>query len=161
MLITFIDFYTGIAGLLSVLVTITLANWIGLNKFKIQEGYYGFNSLLVGLGIGVYFQPGGLLFFIILLAGVLTLLISVALEGVIGKYALPYLSIPFVLSLWALTLASREFSALGLNERGIYTLNDLYIIGGNLLVQMYEWWNNIALPFSIRAYFLSLGAIFF
>ena len=161
MLITFIDFYTGIAGLLSVLVTITLANWIGLNKFKIQEGYYGFNSLLVGLGIGVYFQPGGLLFFIVLLAGVLTLLISVALEGVIGKYALPYLSIPFVLSLWALTLASREFSALGLNERGIYTLNDLYIIGGNLLVQMYEWWNNIALPFSIRAYFLSLGAIFF
>jgi len=83
------------------------------------------------------------------------------LKAFIGKYALPYLSIPFVLSLWALTLASREFSALGLNERGIYTLNDLYIIGGNLLVQMYEWWNNIALPFSIKAYFLSLGAIFF
>jgi urea transporter len=148
-------------GLFAVLVTNTIAYWFGFDKFKIQQGYYGFNSLLVGLGLGIYFHPGLLLILIVLLAGVLTLFFSVTMEGVIGKYALPYLSIPFIFSLWALTLASREFMELGLNERGIYTLNDLYIIGGGPLVKVYEWWNNIPISSFIRSYFLSLGAILF
>ena len=161
LLVTFIDFYTGAFGLFAVLVTNGIAYWFGFDKFKIRQGYYGFNSLLVGLGLGIYFQPGPLLLLIVLLAGVLTLFFSVSMEGVIGKYALPYLSIPFILALWALTLASREFMELGLNERGIYTLNDLYIIGGGPLVKLYEWWNNVPIPSPIRSYFLSLGAILF
>ncbi|MDY0199551.1 MAG: urea transporter [Tenuifilaceae bacterium] len=161
LLATFVDFYTGAFGLFAVVVTNLIAYWLGLNKYKITEGFFGFNSLLVGLGLGIYFQPGPLLLLIVFLAAILTLFISVSLEGVIGKYALPYLSIPFVISLWLLTLASREFMELGLNERGIYTLNDLYIIGGGPLVKLYEWWNNIPLPSSIRSYFLSLGAILF
>lgn len=160
-LATFVDFYTGAFGLFAVVVTNLIAYWLGLNKYKITEGFFGFNSLLVGLGLGIYFQPGALLLLIVFLAAILTLFISVSLEGMIGKYALPYLSIPFVISLWILTLASREFMKLGLNERGIYTLNDLYIIGGGSLVKLYEWWNNIPLPSSIRSYFLSLGAILF
>ena len=160
-LVTFIDVYTGLFGLFSVLVTNAMAYWIGFDKFKIRQGYYGFNSLLVGLGLGIYFQPGALLMFIVLLAVLLTLFISVSMEGVIGKYALPYLSIPFVISLWILTLASREFQTLGLNERGIYTMNDLYLIGGNSLVNIYNWWNAVPILVSVKVYFLSLGAIFF
>ncbi len=161
MLITFVDFYTGLFGLMAVLITTGMAHWMGFDKFKIKQGYYGFNSLLTGLGIGIFFQPGWLLVLIIILAAVLTLFISVAFEGIIGKYALPYLSLPFVFALWAVMLASREFQALGLNERGIYTLNELYLLGGHNLVKLYEWWGNIPFPSSVRSYFLSLGAIFF
>lgn len=161
LLATFVDFYTGAFGLFAVAVTNTFAYLLGLDKFKVTQGYFGFNSLLVGLGLGIYFQPGILLLLIVFLSAILTLFISVSMEGIIGKYALPYLSIPFVISLWALTLASREFMALGLNERGIYTLNDLYILGGGSLVKVYEWWNGIPFPTSIRSYFLSLGAILF
>jgi len=160
-LVTFVDFYAGLFGLIAVLTTTLLARYLGFHPFKVRQGYYGFNSLLVGLGLGIFFQPGPLLIFIVVLASILTLFISVSCEGIIGKYALPYLSLPFVLSMWILTLASREFQALGLNERGIYTLNDLYIVGGNSLVQMYDWWNKLAIHPSIRAYFLSLGAILF
>ena len=159
--ITFFDFFTGAFGLLAILITNALAYWIGFDKYKIRQGFYGFNSLLVGLGLGIYFEPGPLLILIIILAGAFTLFLSVTMEGVIGKYALPYLSLPFVIALWALTLASREFMELGLSERGIYTLNDLYIIGGGPLVKTYEWFNSIPLPSSIRSYFLSLGAILF
>ncbi len=161
MAITFVDFYTGLYGLLAIIITTAMARWIGFDNFKIRQGYYGFNALLVGLGIGIYFQPGLLLLLIVVLAAVLSLFIAVALEGVIGKYALPYLSLPFVFALWAIMLASREFQALGLNERGIYTLNELYIVGGHTLVKMYDWWGNIPFPSSLRSYFLSLGAIFF
>ncbi len=160
-LVTFIDFFAGISGLFSVLVTSSAAYWLGFDKERINKGIYGFNSLLVGLGLGIYFSPGILLFFILFIAALFTLFISVSLEGVIGKYALPYLSVSFILSIWIVTLATQEFTALGISERGIYSLNDLYIIGGNTLVKMYEWGNNIALPHSLKTYFISLGAIFF
>jgi len=159
--ITFIDFYTGVYGLISVIITNIMSIWLGFDRSKTQHGYFGFNSLLVGLGLGVYFTPGFLLLFIVLLASVLTLFVAVSLEGVVGKYLLPYLSIPFLISIWILTIASREFQSLGLNERGIYTLNDLYVIGGSRLVNIYEWWNSLPMPSSIRTYLLSLGAIFF
>jgi urea transporter/murein DD-endopeptidase MepM/ murein hydrolase activator NlpD len=159
--VTFVDFYTGLFGLTAVVVTTAMARWIGFDSYRVSQGYYGFNSLLVGLGMGIYFQPGGLLLMMVVLAGVLTLFMAVAMEGIIGKYQLPHLSLPFVFSLWAIMLASREFQALGLNERGIYTLNELYLLGGHSLVRLYEWWGGLPLPASLRTYFLSLGAIFF
>ena len=108
---------------------------LGFDKKTISKGVFGFNSLLVGLGLGIYFEPGIQLLLIILLGAILTLLISVSLQGVIGKYALPYLSIPFLLSIWIMTLATKEFATLGISERGIYTFNDLYTIGGDPLVR--------------------------
>ena len=159
--VSFIDFYAGLFGLISVLFTNSVAFIFGLDPQKIQKGYYGFNSLLVGLGLGIQFEPALILLFIVLLASVLTLFISVTLEGVIGKYYLPHLSLPFVFALWMMVLSTREFDALNLNERWIYTLNDLYIIGGSSLVSVYEWWNQLAFPSPIKSYFLSLGAILF
>ena len=161
LIITFIDLFTGICGLLSVLVTVSLGYIIGLDKLKTSQGIYGFNSLLVGLGLGVYYDISLQLVFILILAALLTLFIAVSLEGIIGKYALPYLSIPFIFSLWMVSLAASQFEALGISQRGIYTLNDLYIVGGNSLVRIYEWWNSISIPESLHVYFVSLGAIFF
>ncbi len=79
LVITFVDFYTGLFGLVAVLVTTAMAHWIGFEKFRISQGYYGFNSLLVGLGMGIYFEPGLLLILMVVLAGVFTLFLSVSL----------------------------------------------------------------------------------
>lgn len=161
LLLTFVDFYVGLYGLISVSTALLTAYFIGLNEFNIRQGYYGFNSLLVGVGLAIYFQPGPLLLFLIIISGVLTLFVSLAFEGILGKYGLPFLSLPFISVFWLLRLASRQFEALGLSERGIYVLNELYLLGGNKLVQMYEWWNQVPFPSSLKTYFLSLGAIFF
>jgi urea transporter len=161
MVITFFDLYAGLLGLLSVLITNLGGFLLGFDKKIISKGIFGFNSLLVGLGLGVYFEPDLYLILVILMGAILTLLIAVSLQGVIGKYALPYLSIPFLISIWVLTLSTKEFDALGISERGIYTFNDLYTIGGDPLVRVYEWWNDLHLPKSLRVYFISLGAILF
>ncbi|MFO7669194.1 MAG: urea transporter [Bacteroidales bacterium] len=161
LVVTFFDLYAGLFGLLSVLVTNLAGFLLGFDKKTISRGVFGFNSLLVGLGLGIYFEPGYHLLLIIIMGAILTLLISVTLQGVIGKYALPYLSIPFLISIWIMTLATREFESLGISERGIYTFNDLYTIGGDPLVRIYEWWNRLHLPRSLRVYFISLGAILF
>lgn len=160
-LVTFFDLYAGLLGFLAVITTNLTGFLLGFDKKIISKGVFGFNSLLVGLGLGVYFKPDLLLIVVIILSAILTLLIATTLQGVIGKYALPFLSIPFLLSIWIMTLATRDFTALGISERGIYTFNDLYTIGGGTLVRLYEWWNQIQIPRSVRIYLISLGAILF
>jgi urea transporter len=161
MVVTFFDLYAGLLGFLSVFTTNLTGFLLGFDRKTISKGVFGFNSLLVGLGLGIYYQPSLHLFLVIVVGAILTLLIAVSLQGVIGKYALPYLSVPFLISIWILTLATKEFAALGISERGIYTFNDLYTIGGDRLVRIYERWNDLQLPRSLRVYFISLGAILF
>ncbi len=160
-IVTFFDIYAGISGIIAVTVTNTIAYLVGFNRFNIRSGYYGFNSLLVGLGLGVYYEPNLQFFMLLFFAALLTLFLTIVLEGVIGKYGLPFLSISFLISLWLITLASREFKALTISERGIYTFNEMYLLGGIGLLHIYEWFNNLNLPEYIVLYFRSLGAIFF
>jgi len=160
-IVSFLDFWAGTYGLLSVLTANIVSYILGYNKLSVKKGLYGFNALLVGLGTGIIFQPSIELTLIVIFAAVLTLFLTLALEGVLAKYALPYLSIPFLLGIWAVILATKDFTALGLSERSIYTYNELYALGGKNLVNLYDWFNNIQGFESFKIYFLSLGAIFF
>lgn len=159
--VSFLDIWAGASGLLAVLTANIIAYALGFNKFFIKKGIYGFNALLVGLGTGLSFIPSTETFIVVFFASILTLFITIALQGILTKYALPFLSIPFLLGIWAVILSTKDFSALGLSERGIYTYNELYALGGNNLVNIYEWLSNINIHESLKIYFLSLGAIFF
>ncbi len=161
LLVSFIDVYAGLAGLISVFTSNILAKILGFNRINILKGAYGFNSLLVGLGIGLTYTPGLETLIVVIIASITTLLITIALEGILGKYYLPFLSIPFILGIWIILLAGRDLSALGLSQRGIYTTNEIYQLGGRKLTDFYIWIQNFDKPFFIKTYFLSLGAIFF
>jgi len=160
-IVSFFDIFAGISGLIAVIVSNTVAYLVGFNRFNIKSGYYGFNSLLVGLGLGVFYQPGFEFFALLLFVSLFTLFVTIMLEGVIGKYGLPYLSISFLIGIWVIILASREFTSLTISDRGIYNLNEMYMLGGFTMVKIYEWFNNLNLHESITIYFRSLGAIFF
>ena len=160
-LVTFLDVYAGISGVLAVTFSNTIAYLIGFNRSNIRAGYYGFNSLLVGLGLGVSYQPNYEFFIVLLFASLLTLFVTIMLEGVIGKYGLPFLSISFLIVFWMVTLATREFTALKISERGIFTYNEMHLLGGMTMVKIYKWFNELQLHNSIVIYFRSLGAILF
>ena len=89
------------------------------------------------------------------------LFISIAFEGIFTKYGLPYLSIPFLLALWIVILASRQLQALEVESGDIFWINRAYEYGGTTLVSWYENFNDLGLSESWRVYFKSLGAIFF
>ncbi|MBU2650349.1 MAG: urea transporter [Bacteroidetes bacterium] len=161
LVVTLFDINAGLAGLISVVISNLAAFFMGFNRFNIKAGYYGFNSLLVGLGLGVFYQPGVEFYLILAFTAMFTLFITLMMEGVIGKYGLPYLSIPFLISLWMVTLAARSVTSLEISEGGIFSLNEMYAIGGINLVKIYEWFNNLNIPQSWVIYFRSLGAIFF
>ncbi len=160
-LVSFFNPWAGLFGLLSVVFVNTLAFFLNFNNASIQKGLYGFNALLTGLGAGIIFEPNLTLFIIVLSIALLTLFFSISLQGVLGKYGLPFLSIPFILGMWLLILSTDELRNLNLTERGIYIYNELFQQGGLWRVKLYENLNNLDHLTSIKTYFISLSAIIF
>lgn len=161
LIVSLIDFRAGTAGAIAVLVSNLTARSLGFSNWFIRKGFYGYNSLLVGLGFGLAFQSGLTFYILLIVAAMLTFLFTVAIQGVFYKYGLPFLSVPFLMGIWLVMMASSEFSALGLSTRGVYVHNELFAIGGNWLIDGVEWFNQfIRNPF-IRTYLFSMGAIFF
>lgn len=161
LIVTFFDPVAGLSGLVAVLTANITAEIMGFSRFNIRSGFYGFNALLVGLGIGLYYQLTPVLVILVVFASLLTLLVTVAMEGVIGKYALPYLTLPFLFSFWMVTLAARYYTELNISERGIFEINELYSLGGRFMVSVNEWFGSLPLPPSVVTYFKSLSAIIF
>jgi urea transporter/murein DD-endopeptidase MepM/ murein hydrolase activator NlpD len=159
--VSFIDLNAGVSGLIAVMVSNILAYLIGFNTRSIRAGNYGFNSLLTGLGIGIFYQPGTEYFALLIFVSLLTLFLTSAMDGFFRKYALPFMSVPFLISIWVVTLASRHFTHLEVSERGLYMMNEMYSLGKLQMVEAYNWFNNIGIPPSLVLYFRSLGAIFF
>ncbi len=160
-LLTFMDPLAGLAGLFSVLVANGLAFGLGLNLAMVRQGAFGFNALLVGLGLGAYYHTNLPLYILLAVAALITFFVTVLLHGILAKYKLPYISLPFVLALWAIMLASRAFESLGISQRGLYLLNELYAVGDHALVNTYAYLQGLAIPLVIKTYLRSLGAILF
>ena len=160
-LITFFNFFAGLSGLIAVLTSILIANVMGFDKLQIKKGLFSFNALLTGIGMGTFFDPGTVYFSLLLLASLLTLILSVTLSGWLGKYGLPHLSIPFVISFWFIVLPSSLFENLGLTQRNVYWINEMYTIGGNHLLNFFQTVDNLSINNSLDIYLRSMSSIVF
>jgi urea transporter len=145
----------------AVLIANLLAWLLGYNKYFLVSGLYGFNALLVGLGVGLFYQPSPELFLLIAVAAVTSFFLTLVFQGVLGKYGLPFLSVPFLVTIWIVALSRGDLNALHISERGIFTYNELYSLGGQTFVNLYDFLENSISSSFIKIYFHSLGAIFF
>ncbi len=159
--ISFFDYGAGIGGLIAVAIANLLAHYLGYNAYFLKSGIYGFNSLLVGLGVGLIFQPSPELYMLVAIAAITCFFLTIVFQGVLGKYGLPFLSIPFLVTIWIVSLSAGQLTTLNISERGIYTYNELFGLGGHTMVGLYNWLENLVGSSFIRIYFYSLGAIFF
>ena len=161
LVVTFLNFYAGLSGLIATLAAVTIANSMGFDKIQLRKGLYSFNSLLLGLGMGTFFDPGLVYFGLLLLAVLLTLILSVTLGGWLGKQGLPHLSIPFVIGFWLIVLPSSTFVNLGLTQRNIYWINEAYSVGGSHLVNFLQSIEGLSFNKLADTYLRSLSSIFF
>ncbi|MEI6059242.1 MAG: urea transporter [Bacteroidota bacterium] len=161
LLISFFNFFAGLSGLIAVLLTVLLANSMGFDKIQLKKGLYSFNALLTGIGMGTFFDPGYVFFSLLLLAALLTLILSVTLGGWLGKYGLPFLSLPFVITYWFIVLPSSQFENLGLTARNIYWINEMYSIGGNSMLNFFQTIESLPIHKMLDIYLRSMSSIFF
>ena len=159
--VTFFNFYAGLSGLLAILISVGLAKSMHLDDDAIKKGIYSFNALLTGLGMGTFFDPGIVFFGLLIVVTIFCLLISVSLGGWLYKYNLPHLSIPFVISFWFLLLPASHFENLGLTQRNIYWLNEMYAMGGTHLIAIFQSIDTLPLNKMVDIYLRSLSSVLF
>lgn len=159
--VSFIDWWTGLSGLIAVLTAVLLSEILDYSPVTTQRGLFSFNALLVGLGIGTYFLPGLDVLLLIIVGGSIAFFSTVVIMGIFAKYGLPFLSIPFLLAMWLLLLAFPSFTGIALNMETLYPSNMFFKLGGNSLVIIVDGLNNFFEGTGFDTYFLSLGAIFF
>ncbi len=160
---SFIDPYLGLSGLIAATASVFFAKWMGFNKETIRTGMYSYNSILVGFTIAVFYKMSLPFFGLLLLASLLTMLLTVCLSAFVSSYKIPFLSLPFMFSVWAIlkSVGGHGFKAVEWSERGIYSINEYYSFWGP---EMGEFMKNLAevkFPLLIDVYLKSLGAIFF
>jgi urea transporter/murein DD-endopeptidase MepM/ murein hydrolase activator NlpD len=160
-IVSFLDIPAGLCGFISVITANLAASILKFDRSMITKGIYGYNSLLVGLCLGYYYEPTFVILAIALLSGFFTLLITIVFQGILGKYYLPYLSLPFVLSVWIVLSAGWMVTGTEANQSGVYLLNKLFSIGGYPFVNLHQWWVHTITSSFLNSYLQSLGAIFF
>ncbi len=158
---SFVNPYSGFSGVFALTSGILIAWWLGFNKTYLQTGVYSFNSLMIGLVMGLYFNFSIQFFIIRFVISIFTTLLSKAIAIVFSKYNLPILAFPFLLSVWALIVALRTSHVVTLSQTGIFVNNELYSLGGIHLVEWFQQLDALPIPRWADAYFKSLGAIYF
>jgi len=143
LVITFINPSIAISGLFALISTIIFAEFISLREEYLENGFYLYNSLLVGMGIGFLFSPTLLSLFLILVLSVFTFLLSFVMNRVFAVYKIPILSLPFSLVTIVAYLATLKYSHLFSNLINSHNLFDIHIT-----------------PF-LDSFFKSFGTIFF
>jgi urea transporter/murein DD-endopeptidase MepM/ murein hydrolase activator NlpD len=161
MLVSFFNFYAGLSGLIAVLASVLIANTMGFDKTQLKTGLLSFNALLTGIGMGTFFDPGYVYFSLLLLASLLTLILSVTIGGWLNKYGLPFLSIPFVITFWFIVLPSSQFENLGLTQRNVFWMSQVYAIGGDSMLNFFKTIDALPLNKMVDIYLRSMSSIFF
>jgi len=141
--ITFMNPSVAISGVLSVLFTIVFAEFLDFKEAYLAQGFYIYNSLLVGLGIGFIFSPSFISILLIAISSALTFMFSYMLNRLFSVYKIPTLSLPFSIVTMFVYLASLKYSGLLTTLVNNATLFD------------------IQLPLIGSGFLKSLGTIFF
>ncbi len=120
LLVSFLNFWAGLSGLMAVLLAVFLSQVMGLDKFQLKAGVLTFNAFLTGIGMGTFFQPSVAYFFLLAAATFLSLLLSASLGGWLFKNGLPFLSLPFILTFWVVVVIADSFAGLGLSHHDFF-----------------------------------------
>lgn len=151
----------GLWGLLGVVFTNVLAYKLGFHKASILDGLYGINSLLVILGLSVFFKTNLPFIFVFFAINILTLILSVAFANLLARFHLPFLAFPFIIAIWFTFYVMNSYTNLEVDEGNIFFITKLYKIGGFSLVEFYKSFEDIPIPNIITGYFKSIAAIVF
>ncbi len=108
---TFLFPNTALAGLLAAIAGVATARLLQFRN--LDSGLHIYNSLLVGLSLGAYYQLDMYLGVLIVLGAVLAVFATVAMADVLWRLdRLPALSLPFVMVALMVTLAAHSYGTL-------------------------------------------------
>lgn len=151
----------GVCGLLAVIFANIFAWLHNYPLATIRTGWYGYNAMLLGVGVGAMYEPSGVLFVMLVVGSWLAFALTVFFSTILAKYGLTPLNLPFLMAIWSVQLAGGRLGSIQYNEKIVYFLNFLYKIGGTTAIEWYNWLQEQPLPFMVSTYLRTLSALFF
>jgi len=145
LLISFFNLNVAISGLIAIVTVLIFAHFIRMEAAFLENGFYIYNPLLVGMSIGFLFQVASISIILIIMASVFTFLLTMVLYKLFAKASVPILSLPFTLVSTLLYLAT-------LNYTSLYT-QALYVKPQLIDLSF--------IPLFLGSYFQALGTILF
>jgi urea transporter/murein DD-endopeptidase MepM/ murein hydrolase activator NlpD len=124
LIVCFFTPFVGLSGLISVALINVTAYFIGFNKEEIKTGLFGFNALFLGMAIGYEFNFNFAFVILFFSSIIILLLITVSLKGLLSASNLPFLSLPFIITYWIVSLSATNFSNIQLDESHTYLVNE-------------------------------------
>ena len=158
LLVSFFDFGTGISGLIAIVVCQLCSRLLSFNKISVFDGSHSYNALMVGLALGSLYQVNSGYLIILVIASALSFLLTVWIAGRMQVIGLPFLSLPFLITICILLFGLPNFTGIRLTEKSVFSLNQ-WIPG------LFEYLSNL-LPTSrlsdiVHLYLRSLSANIF
>lgn len=120
----------GICSLICAFTATLLAYFLGISRGLLRFGLYTFNAALAGMGIGLFIFTGqtaitlGMVLFCIV-GGIICVFFTAALTGILSKWAVPPLALPYCIALMILVPASLFISAVGPSTSVIPRLGEM------------------------------------
>ncbi len=158
LLISFFDIGAGFSGVLSILISQITASLFNFNKEFIRDGSYTYNTLMVGIAMGMFYDFSGSFFVLLLITSILTLFITIWFSTSLAKKGLPFLSLPFLFGIWIIILGVPNFTSLMLHQKETLSLAQWF---PNLFSGVSNFVSTLPFSDGLHLYFRSLGAIFF
>jgi len=147
--------------MISVIGSLTLVSILGFDKGNIKSGLYSFNSLLLGIGFGTFFNFTFTFWLWLAVACLLCTVISVNLTSFLSKYTLPTLSIPFVLTFWLVLIAANGYAGMGLMQKGSSLLFELNTDAPSGFTRLCHFFDNLNVSAYLLLFFRSVSAVLF
>ncbi|MDB5118910.1 MAG: hypothetical protein JWN56_128 [Sphingobacteriales bacterium] len=161
LVVSFLNVNAGIAGLACVVFSLTLVHLLGYQKENIRMGLYSFNSLLLGIGFGSFFQLNPSFWIWITAACFFVVILTIVITSLLGKYGLPVLTIPFIFTFWIVLLAVNGFATMGLQQINSVLLNEMQNTKPESITGLINYFQSVKVPYYFDLFFRSLSAILF
>jgi urea transporter len=156
--ISFFDLGAGLSGVIAVFIGQITALLFNFNKELIKDGTYTYNSVLVGIAIGVFYQFNFSFLVLLFISSILVFLLTIWFSSSLGRKGMPFLSIPFLIAIWLIILGADNFSALALKQKEVFSLA---IYFPEVFTNTTNFISKLPFANAIFMYLRSLGAIFF
>lgn len=161
LVVSFFNIDAGISGLCAVMASLVVVNALGFNKADIKSGLYSFNSLLLGIGFGTFFNLSAVFWLWLAVSCMLCVVLSVNLTAILGKYALPTLSIPFVVTFWVVLIAVNGYVGMGLMQKSSSLMFELNTNAPGHFAKLCHYFDHLGLSAYVLLFFRSVSAVLF
>lgn len=161
LLVTFFSPFVGLCGFVAVLLTNLLAYIAGFDREEIAKGSYGFNALLLGLSLGYEFNFNLAFVVLFLTAVFILLLITSLIKGFLATYKVPFLSFPFLITTWIISLSASNLAHIELDENHVFAINEAIRNQSSIWYQLAHCFDDNSIPTFINTYLRTLSGTFF